>query len=120
LFEHTVSLLKLGLDDQAEVIKTAGMTYKDLVALNTSVSENMWKKALEASTVAEKAGINLSWYSLLRSPKSLQQKYSYGYWLQFYIYRDLMELGVRKQNQEFLNNLDKAYFSGNWKLVGKL
>jgi hypothetical protein len=40
--------------------------------------------------------------------------------LQFYIYRDLMELGVRKQNQEFLNSLDKAYFSGNWKLVEKL
>jgi hypothetical protein len=34
--------------------------------------------------------------------------------------RDLMELDVRKQNQEFLNSLDKAYFSGNWKLVGKL
>jgi hypothetical protein len=80
----------------------------------------MWKTALEASAVAEKAGINLSWYSLLRSPKSLQQKYSNGYWLQFYIYRDLMELGVRKQNQEFLNSLDKAYFSGNWKLIGKL
>ena len=120
LFEHTVSLLKLGLDDTEKVIKTADMAYKDLVALNTSVSENMWKTALEASAVAEKAGINLSWYSLLRSPKSLQQKYSNGYWLQFYLYRDLMELGIRKQNQEFLNSLDKAYFSGNWKLVGKI
>ena len=120
LFEHSVSLLKLGIDDQAEVIKTEGLAYKDLVTLNTTVSEKMWKTALEACAVAEKAGINLSWYSLLRSPKSLQQKYSNGYWLQFYIYRDLMELGVRKQNQEYLNSLDKAYFSGNWKLVGKL
>jgi hypothetical protein len=31
-----------------------------------------------------------------------------------------MELGIRKQNKEFLDSLDKAYFSGNWKLVGKL
>ena len=120
LFEHTVSLLKLGLDDKEEILKTEGLKYSDLVALNTSVSEKMWANALEASAIAEKAGLNLSWYSLLRSPKSLQQKYSYGYWLQFYIYRDLMDLGLRKQNKEFLNNLDKAYFSGNWKLVSKV
>lgn len=120
IFEHTVSLAKLDIDDQAEVIKTEGLDYKELVALNTSVSENMWKNALEACEVAGKAGINLSWYSLLRSPKSLQQKYSNGYWLQFYIYRDLLELGLRRNNQEFLNRLDKAYFSGNWRLTGKI
>jgi len=117
LFEHTVSLKKLGIDDKAEVINTAGMKYEDLVALNTSVSEKMWKNAEEASAVAEAAGINLSWYSLMRSPKSIQQKYNYGYWLQFYLYRDLMELAVRKNNTNFLNSLDKAYFSGNWKSV---
>jgi hypothetical protein len=120
LFEHTVSLLKIGLDDREEVIKTAGLTYQDLVDLNTLVSEKMWQKANEASAVAEAAGINLSWYSLMQSPKSIQQKYNYGYWLQFYIYRDLMELGIRWQNQDFLNSLDKAYFSGNWKLVRNL
>ncbi len=120
IFEHTVSLLKLGIDDREEVIQTSGMEYKDLVALNTKVSEKMWQNAQDASAVAEKAGINLSWYSLMRSPKSIQQKYTYGYWLQFYVYHDLMELGIRKQNQEFLKKLDQAYFSGNWKGVGKI
>ena len=120
LFEHTVSLKKLGIDDKAEVINTSGMKYEDLVALNASVSEKMWKNAEEASIVAEAAGINLSWYSLMRSPKSIHQKYNYGYWLQFYLYRDLMELAVRKNNTDYLVRLDKGYFSGNWKSIGKL
>jgi len=120
LFEHTVSLKKLGIDDKAEVINTAGMKYEDLVALNTSVSEKMWRNAEEASAVAEAAGINLSWYSLMRSPKSIQQKYNYGYWLQFYLYRDLMEIAVRNNNTAYLDRLDKGYFSGNWKSVGML
>ena len=120
IFEHTVSLKKLGIDDKAAVINTSAMKYEDLVALNTSVAEKMWKNAEEASVIAQKAGINLSWYSLMRSPKSIQQKYNYGYWLQFYLYRDLMELGVRNDRQDFLNRLDKAYFSGNWKSIGKL
>jgi len=120
LFEHIVSLKKLGIDDKAEVINTGGMKYEDLVALNTAVSEKMWKNAEEASAVAEVAGINLSWYSLMRSPKSIQQKYNYGYWLQFYLYRDLMELAVRKNNTAYLDRLDKGYYSGNWKSIGKL
>ena len=120
LFEHTVSLKKLGIDDKAEVINTSGMKYDDLVALNTAVSEKMWKNAEEASAVAEAAGINLSWYSLMRSPKSIQQKYNYGYWLQFYLYRDLMELAVRNNNTSYLDRLDKGYYSGNWKSIGML
>ena len=115
IFEHIVSLKKLGIDDKTEVINTAGMKYEDLVALNNTVAQKMWQNALDASAVAEKAGINLSWYSLMRSPKSVQQKYNYGYWLQFYIYRDLMELGLRNDKGDFADNLDKAYFSGNWK-----
>ena len=120
IFEHTVSLKKLGIDDRNEVINTVGMGYKDLIALNTEVSEKMWKNALEACAIAEKAGINLSWYSLMRNPKSIQQKYNYGYWLQLYLYHDLLELGVGQRNKDFLERLDKAYFSGNWKEIGKL
>ena len=120
LFEHSVSLLKLEIDDRVEILVTSEMSYIDFVNLNTTVSEKMWKKALDASSVAEKAGLNLSWYSLMCHPKSIQQKYNYGYWLQFYIYHDLMELGIRKQNQKFLNSLDKAYFRGDWNIVGEL
>jgi hypothetical protein len=108
--------LKLGLDDRCEEIKTKNLGYKGLALLNKKVAEGLWTNALKACTVAEKEGLNMSWYSLMRNPKSIQQKYSNGYWLQFYIYMDLMDLGVRRNDKDFLKQLDRAYFSGNWDL----
>jgi hypothetical protein len=119
IFEHVVSLLQLGINDQAEIVPIAQMKYNDFASLYNTVSENMWKNAIEALNVAEKRGLNLSWYSLMRNPKSPRQKYNYGYWLQFYIYRDLLDLGIHTDNPEFLNDLNEAYFSGNWKLINK-
>jgi len=116
IFEHTVSLLNLGLEDHCEVIKTKDLDFKGLASLNKRVSENIWNNALKACTVAEKAGLNMSWYNLLRNPKSIQQKYSNGYWLQFYIYMDLMDLGIRRNDTGFLKQLDRAYYSGSWDL----
>jgi len=117
IFERSVSLKTLGIDDKCEIIKTSTMNYTDLVAMQTSVSNTMWKNAQQACEVARKSGINLSWYSLLMNPKSIQQKYNYGYWLQFYLYQDLMDQAYRKGNKLFLNELDKAYFQGNWKIL---
>lgn len=48
LFEHIVSLKRLGIDDRCEIIHTAGMNYDSFISLQDSVSENMWKKAENA------------------------------------------------------------------------
>jgi hypothetical protein len=115
IFLHVVSLKKLGIDDKCEIIKTSGMKYEDLVALQNSIANNMWEKAEDAISVAKNAGLNPGWYSLWMSPKSINQKYSYGYWLQFYLYHDLLDWGYKKGNSKFINELDKAYFKGDWK-----
>jgi hypothetical protein len=117
IFEHTVSLKNLDIDDKCEVINTAGMKYSDFTALQTTVANSMWKNALDAMAIAGKAGINLSWYSLMMSPKSVQQKYNYGYWLQIYLYMDLLDQGNRNGDKRFMEELDKAYFQGNWKSI---
>jgi hypothetical protein len=115
IFEHVVSLKELGIDDKCEVIRTSGMKYEDLAVLQNSVADSMWTNAKNAIDVASKAGINIGWYSLMMSPKSMYQKYSYGYWLQFYLHHDLSDMGYRKGNMRFINELDKAYFKGDWK-----
>lgn len=117
LFEHTVSLKKLGIDDRCKIINTSGMKYGDFVALQKTVAGTMWKNAQDAIEVARKAGINTQWYSLMMSPKSKYQKYSYGYWIQFYLYHDLLELGFRRNDVKFINDLDRAYFQGDWKAL---
>ena len=106
--------LSLKLFNRLVRIDTYTLKYEDLVALNTAMSEKLWKNALTACEVAEQAGINLSWYALMLSPKSIQQKYAYGYWLQFYLYHDLMEWADRESNESFIKALNIAYFIGDW------
>ncbi len=114
LFEHTVSLKNLGIDDKCEVVNTAGMKYADFVKLKTKMATNQWKNAEQAMKVARGKGLDLSWYALMMNPKSVREKSNYGYWLQYYIYRDLMDKALREKDTAFLNKLDKAYYSGNW------
>ncbi|MGV8095794.1 MAG: hypothetical protein AB2L24_28415 [Mangrovibacterium sp.] len=115
LFEHTVSLKQLGIDDKCGIINTSEMKYEDFTALHKTITGNMWKNAKDAIEVAREAGINTQWYSLMMSPKSEYQEYSYGYWLQFYLYHDLLDWGYRRNDKKFIHELDRAYFQGNWK-----
>ncbi|MDD4921328.1 MAG: hypothetical protein PHS30_02490 [Bacteroidales bacterium] len=112
--DQVISLLDLGIDDQCKVIKSESMRYSDFTALKTRVSDEMWKQALYAIKVAEKAGINTTWYAMLMSPKSIRQKYYMGYWLQFYLFRDLLELANRRNNQEWIKILTKGYYTSRW------
>jgi hypothetical protein len=50
----------------------------------------------------------------MKHPKSLQQQYSYGFWLPFFLYQDLYQQTSGENNKTLLQQLDKMYFSGNW------
>ena len=117
IFEKTVLLKDLGINDRCEIINSSEMSYEDFRKLHTSMSENIWQNALRAITVAEKKGLNTSWYSFMKNPKSENQKYNYGYWLQFYIYMDLSDQAKRAGKEKELVKIDKAYFSGNWEIL---
>lgn len=114
LFEKTVLLKDLGIDDTCEVINTSMMSYEDYRKLHSSMSNNIWKQAEEAIKVAEESGLNTSWYAFMKQPKSENQKYQYGYWLQFYIYMDLIDQAKRTNDSKAIQRIDEAYFGGNW------
>ncbi|MFB9052688.1 hypothetical protein ACFFVB_06300 [Formosa undariae] len=113
-FEKIVSLEALGLDDECEIIRTSEMSYEDYRKLHTTMSNDIWKGAQDALVVADNAGINTSWYALMINPKSENQKYNYGYWIQFYVYMDLIDLASRTNNTSEIKTLDQAYFGGDW------
>ncbi|MFC1763733.1 hypothetical protein ACFL6U_16870 [Planctomycetota bacterium] len=117
VFEKTVLLKDLGIDDRCEIIDTSKMDYQAYRQLHTSMSDSIWKGAGEALKVAEKAELNTSWYAFMKSPKSENQKYRYGYWLQFYIYMDLIDKVKRANNSMDVEEIDKAYFGCNWKAL---
>jgi len=114
VFEKKASLHQLGLDDRCEVIKTASMNYSDFVNLHRKVSDRMWTNASDALAVARKERINTGWYALLMNPKSEGQKYHHGYWLQFYLFNDLIDLYGKKDCAGCEKDLYKRYYSGSW------
>ena len=114
-YETTVSLQDLGLDDRCEVLDVSRMKYKDYTKLFKRVSGDMWKRAEAARKVADAYGIPTRWYAKLLGPTSDRERYHDGWWFQFYIYKDLEDMFLRKGDTASLTRLHKAYYSGNWK-----
>ena len=117
VFEKKVSLFDLGINDKCEIIDATKMSYEDYRQLHTSMSEEIWENAQNALDVADKSGLNTSWYAFMKNPKSEYQKYSYGYWLQFYVYMDLVYYARQTNDGAMIERIDKAYFGGSWETL---
>lgn len=113
-FETVVDLKKIGIDDSCHLIDLSHFKYEDYVNLQKRISGQLWKNALLAIQVAEKYGVKTNWYARWKTASSSEQKYHNGYWLQFYIYKDLEYLFLRKKNNTMLSALNKAYYGGDW------
>ncbi len=108
--DFTYSLKELGINDAAPILEIKNMQYTDFSKLNTKVSVNAWKKALSFVQYAEKQGINTKWYALLKTPKSIRQQYSFGYWLKFYLFMDCLEKAKNENNPALAAEITKTYF----------
>ena len=117
VFEQRLSMKELGLDDRCQVINTASMKYEDFVDLESKVSDAMWKNAEKAVEVAKTKKLNTKWYAFLLQPKSIRERYHYGFWLQFYLYNDLKDLAERTNDKALASVIDKAYLQGKWELI---
>ena len=82
-----------------------------------TIANNIWLRGQQAIAVAENAGLSTEWYNFYKKPLSLHQRYEYGYWLNFYLYHDLRDYYATSGNTPKINQLDKAYYSGNWRLM---
>ena len=118
-FEMTIDLKALGLDDRCELIDISTFKYKDYTSMMKKMSKSMWKNAITAVQVAHKYNVQTLWYAKLMQALSVRQQYNNGYWLQFYIYKDLEHTFMQKGDQEKLKQLTVAYYSGNWKSMLK-
>lgn len=117
LFEDKVSLKALGINDKATLINTGEVDYKGFNTIFTKVAEDIWSNALKAVKKAENHGINTSLYAYYKQPHSIQEKYNKGYWLNFYLYQDMRYKAKLENNEALINQINKAYYSGNWDLL---
>ena len=119
-FETVIDLKALGIDDRCELIDISTFKYKDYTSMMRKMADSMWKNAMTAVQVARKYNVQTLWYAKLMQVLSVRQKYNNGYWLQYYIYKDLEHTFMQKGDTEKLRQLTVAYYSGNWKSMLKL
>lgn len=116
-YETTISLRDLGIDDRCEVIDISKMNYKGYRKLFDKVSKAMWKNAGLAVKAARKYGVNPSWYAKMLSFKSSAMRYREGYWIQYYIYKDIEYKALCSGDAELARNVTRAYFSSDWNSI---
>lgn len=120
LFEDSVSLTALGIADTAQLIDPRTQNQKQIEALFSSLANKVWNAAQQAVQIAESQGINSGWYNYYKTPRSIQERYSHGFWLGFYLYRDLRQVWKEQGRGSLVTALDKAYYSGNWNILKAL
>ena len=113
--ETVFDLKALGIDDRAKLIDVSSFTYRDYTKMMKRMSDGIWERAQTAVRVAHKYGLNTSWYAWWIEALSMREKYHRGYWLQYYLFQDLMNYGLRTGDKDLQQKLVVAYCSGNWK-----
>jgi hypothetical protein len=119
-FETSVSLKRLTVEDKGELYDPATMNYADFHELHKKVSDGLWDRAQKAMAICDKLGINTQWYAFMQNPRTLREKYNFGYWLNFYLYQDIRHWVSLQKNADQVTLVDKAYYSGNWSLAENL
>jgi hypothetical protein len=114
VFEDSVLFNALGISDKQTLIQTGKTSNKHLSTLFKQQVEKKWTLAKQIVQIAEAMGINTYWYAFYKAPNSLQEKYDYGFWLSFYLYQDMRYAAITRNDQKLKQQLDKAYYSGNW------
>ena len=115
VYEDSVSLFALGLSDSCRVLSLADFAYEDFHHLQKTVADSMWQHACTVVDVARRMGVETSWYASLMHPRSIRQRYHDGYWLAFYLYKDMeYALKQRRASSDELQALRRAYYGRDW------
>ncbi|MGJ8642388.1 MAG: hypothetical protein ACSHX9_03195 [Luteolibacter sp.] len=116
-FEMTHSLLELGIDDTRPIEDTHKLNYEGLSKLNERSANSIWDRSQKTLAKAKELGIDTSWYSYYQHAGSTQEKYTRGYWLNLYLFLDMLEIADQKNDDALKTNIQKAYYSGDWSQV---
>lgn len=113
--ESKVSLLNLGIDDKSSLINISAYSYSDFNKLYKKMAVDLWGKAKRFIKLADKYNLNYNWYARMFAPQSDREMYYNGYWLSFYLYRDLKHYASVKNDKHLSRELDLAYFGNQFK-----
>lgn len=88
-YEETVSLTSLGVADSVPTIDLSTYTHADYTSLADSLARKAWTRASQCIGVSRRLGLDPRWYAIWQHPRSTRQRYDHGFWLSFYLMRDI-------------------------------
>lgn len=117
IYEQVFNLTDLKIKTNYQIINIASTGFTGLNSLFKKSADEMWEHAEKAIEAAHKHNINYKWYAQLLHPKSLDEKYRFGYWLQFYLFTDFCELAEKTNNDKLKEEVIHAYFQQDWETI---
>jgi len=119
IYEREFDLTAYGISPNYKVVETAKLDQVSINNLFEQAAEQSWQHAMEAVNAAKSSNINYKWYAQYLHPKSLNEKYQYAWWLQFYLFSDFIEMAERENNAALRIEIIKAYFQKDWNRLNK-
>ncbi len=114
IFEKIFNLNELGIKTVFDIYNPGENKPEDLNRLFENAANQMWQQAELAMEAAKVSNVNYKWYAQIMHPKSLNEKYRFGYWMQFYIFTELYNRAETTNDLSLKNKTLKAYFGQNW------
>lgn len=114
IYEQIFNLDDFNIKPNYSIVQTASSNYEGLCSLFEKSADGLWIQTEKAIEVAKQLDINYKWYAQMLYPKSLEEKYRFGYWVQFYLFTDFLKLAKQTNNEELRINVLKAYFQQDW------
>ncbi len=115
-YEQIFDLAALNIKPDYRIIETASTNFAEQNSLFRETADTMWLQAEKAIKAAKKYGVNYKWYAQMLHPKSMEEKYRLGYWIQFYLFTDFLKLSEHTHNKMLKEKVLRAYFQQDWDL----
>ena len=110
-YEISINLTDYNIKTSYQLFETGTKTPSDVNNLFEESAYKIWAQAMKAVEAAKSNSINYKWYSHWLNPKSLEEKYRFGYWVQFYLFFDFCKKADIDKNETLKTKAIKAYLT---------
>jgi hypothetical protein len=111
LFESNFSIFDYLDTDSVALFVIKDKNFNDFSDLFKSVANKSFDNALSYTEWCRDQGLYTEHYSFLMNPKSLHEKYNYGFWLKYYLLADVLNLAKLKKDGIIQKEATRKYFS---------
>ncbi len=108
-YEDSLSVLAFGGRDAVAVYRIDTLNSSGFQRLFREAANRSWARAEAFMELSAGKGMSLQPYAYFMHPKSLQERYHFGFWLTQYLYMDLKRQAREKGDKIILEQLDRLY-----------